>query len=109
MKTTFNQLSLTSAFFITFSLIAYSGLPSANAQRQVAHQTPPYEYPQDFVNGYMSECKENFEIENAQEEKEIESLCTCALDQFRAKYTVDQLRQLSREDQEEVALSCLFE
>lgn len=103
LKMKIQQLSL----FITL-LLALSPFET------MAQETPKNQYPEDFVQQYMADCKERSVTEGVPPE-DTETFCTCTLNEFQSQYTLEQFKKLtadSKENQDaadalsEVGFSC---
>ncbi|MGK7875508.1 MAG: hypothetical protein AB4426_20070 [Xenococcaceae cyanobacterium] len=110
MKTTFHQLSLVSAFLLTLSAVAYNGLLAAKAES-------PNPSPQYSFDDYKKECIQRSMAEGLPLE-EAETLCTCTINEFQARYTIEEFKKLTQEAKEneeaaemltEVGYSCFEE
>lgn len=108
MKTTFHKLSLTSAFLVTFAVITTSGLLRATAQNK---------YPQAIVNEYMRSCQQSA-VRGGLSQQQAQRLCTCTINRFQSRFTLEQFRNLTRQGQEsgkppeamtEVGMACAEE
>ena len=92
MNHTMRKLFLASSVFASFTLVSFYGLFTHRAVSQVtenAYNT----YPQEFVDGYMTECQEGAVAGNMTEEQ-AQQLCGCMIDQFQAEYTITELREV---------------
>ena len=92
MNHTMRKLFLASSAFTTFTLVSFYGLSAHRAVSQVT-ENAYNNYPQEFVDGYMTECQESAVAGNMTE-KQAQQLCGCMIDQFRAEYTITELREV---------------
>jgi hypothetical protein len=103
MNTTFHKqllrLSVFSVFLLTVPLLGYRGLQSAEAQSKIPQnlaQRPPNRYPQNFINDYMRSCRQSA-VKQGVSQQMAEKLCTCTINRFQSRFTLDQFKALSRQ------------
>lgn len=122
MMTTFYKLffriSAVSAFLLTFSPVADNGLPAAKAEsqvpQQIAQSNQGNRYPQNFINDYMKSCRQSA-VKQGVSQQQADQLCTCTINRFQSRFTLDQFRALRQQAQQtretpevftEIGLAC---
>lgn len=98
----FFRLSVVSACLLTASLLGYKDVQSAQAQGQTPQtiaQQRQNRYPPDFINDYMRNCKQSA-VKQGVSQQLAEKLCTCTVNRFQARFTLEQFKTLSRQAQQ---------
>jgi hypothetical protein len=99
----FFRVSVVSACLLTASLPAYGDWQLAQAQGQtlqtIAQQQRQNRYPQDFINDYMRSCKQSA-VKQGVSQQLAEKLCTCTINRFQARFSLEQFKTLSRQAQQ---------
>ena len=94
------RVSVVSTCLLAISLLGYGDLRLTQAQGQtpqtIAQQRRPNHYPPDFINDYMRSCKQSA-LKQGVSQQLAEKLCTCTLDRFQARFTLEQFKTLSRQ------------
>jgi hypothetical protein len=100
----FFRVSVVSACLLTASLPAYGDwqLPQAQGQTRqtIAQQGRQNRYPQDFINDYMRSCKQSA-VKQGVSQQLAEKLCTCTINRFQARFSLEQFKTLSRQAQQD--------
>ncbi|NEP15221.1 MAG: hypothetical protein F6K14_34645 [Symploca sp. SIO2C1] len=82
MNKTLKKLSLFSTCLVAFSLISYSGLPTAEAESKVPQQAATKgrytKYSQSLENRFLTKCKTDA-VNNGLSQQQANQLCLCVL------------------------------
>jgi uncharacterized membrane protein len=103
MKKQLNKLSGLAAGLLTLTFISYSNSLVVQAQTNTTSQ---HKYPQSFVNEYMTTCLQRAAQEGL-EEQDRYKLCSCTLNQFQARYSLEQFKKLAQSTREDIGYQCL--
>ncbi|HEY9600174.1 MAG TPA: hypothetical protein V6C85_01080 [Allocoleopsis sp.] len=99
----FFRVSVVSVCVLTASLLGYRDLRAAQVHspkpQTLAQQQRQNRYPQDFINDYMRSCKQSA-VKQGVSQQLAEKLCTCTINRFQARFTLDQFKALSRQAQQ---------
>ncbi|NET61824.1 MAG: hypothetical protein F6K47_38615 [Symploca sp. SIO2E6] len=82
MNRTLKKLSFVSTCLLAFSLISYSGLPTAEAKSRVPRQAATKgihsTYPESLENRFLTKCETNA-VNNGLPQQDANKLCLCML------------------------------
>jgi len=67
--------------------------------KTLAQETANNQYPEDFVNQYMTDCKERALSEGVPPE-DADTFCICTLNKFQSQYTFEEFKQLTSDSKE---------
>jgi hypothetical protein len=104
IRSDLKQLSLVSAFLVTFSFIPYitQKEPAIAAEK---------DYPQNFATAYVKDCvseaSKHKEAANFIKADAFQELCNCTLNQFQSKYNFSQYQSLSWEEKQKEGFVCV--
>ncbi len=79
-----------SSLLTLFVLIASEGVSAQSTVRS----SDSDRYPDEFVRGYGQECMQTSMGEGLAE-AEAKQLCSCTIDKFQSKYSLDEFKQLT--------------
>lgn len=88
-------------FFLSFFCPNYLLLAAEENNQQV--QPVQNQYPQELIDGYMNGCVQGASQKNEQgeglSEEVANSLCTCTINKFQAKYSTEEFLQMVQDAQ----------
>jgi hypothetical protein len=74
-------------------VIVLSGLCIFQSTSQAENLSSAYQYPEAEQQAYLSACQQ-VTAEQGFSQQQAQNLCTCTLEQFKTKYTLEQFRAL---------------